>query len=107
MTKREYYAQIREIVAENEELVAFVDHEVELLDKKNSRKSNKPTKTQVENEGIKAQIAEVLGAEPQTASQIAEAVGYSTAKVASLLKQMENVTKTPAKGKNPTTYSIG
>ena len=32
-TKREFFGEIREIVKENTELVAFIDHELELLDK--------------------------------------------------------------------------
>lgn len=54
VTKREYFAQLREAVADKPELVAFIDHEVELLNKKNS--GNSQTKTQKEN----AVIAEML-----------------------------------------------
>ena len=71
------------------------------------KKSSKPTKTQIANEGVKAQIAEVLTTEPQTAKAIADAAGIeSTNKVASLLRQMEGVIVTEGKGKNPKTYSI-
>ena len=62
MTKREMFLAIREIVADNAEMVSFIDHEVELL----SRKSNsprKPTKTQLENEGFKVDIVNTLVAE--------------------------------------------
>jgi hypothetical protein len=59
MTKREMYAQIREMVIDNAEMVAFIDHEVELLDKKKSG-SRKPTKTQLENDGFKADILTAL-----------------------------------------------
>lgn len=58
MTKKEYFAQIREVVASNAELVAFVDHEIELLDRKNSSKGQ--TKTQIENETIARVIVEEL-----------------------------------------------
>lgn len=54
VTKREYFAQLREVVADRPELVAFIDHEVELLNKKNSGTSQ--TKTQKEN----VVIAEML-----------------------------------------------
>ena len=40
MTKREMFAEIRKIVADNAEMVAFIDHEVELLDKKKSGSRN-------------------------------------------------------------------
>lgn len=72
------------------------------------RKSSKPTKAQVENEGIKAEIAEVLGAEGKTAKAIADEVGYSTNKVAALLKQLVTdgtAVKTEGKGKKPATYA--
>ena len=35
--KRDYFMEIREIVKNNKELVAFIDHELELLEKKSSR----------------------------------------------------------------------
>lgn len=50
VTKKEYFAQLREIVKDNAELVAFIDHEVELLTKKNSGSSQ--TKVQKENEKL-------------------------------------------------------
>ena len=46
-TKREYFAEIRAIVIDNPDLVAFVDHQVDLLDKK-SATPRKPTATQLE-----------------------------------------------------------
>lgn len=59
MTKREMFAEIRNIVADNEEMVAFIDHEIELLERK-SNSPKKPTKTQVENDGFKAEIVTYL-----------------------------------------------
>jgi hypothetical protein len=59
MTKKETFAVIRGIVADNAELVAFIDHEIELLEKKSSG-SRKPTKVQVENEGFKVDILNAL-----------------------------------------------
>lgn len=58
VTKREYFAQLREAVADNPELVAFIDHEVELLNKKNS--GNSQTKTQKENAVIAEMLVEEL-----------------------------------------------
>lgn len=58
-TKREMFTAIRAIVADNEEMVAFIDHEIELLNKK-SASPKKPTKTQIENEGYKADIVAYL-----------------------------------------------
>ena len=50
LTKKDYFGMIREIVIDNPELVAFVDHEVELLTRKNS--GNSQSKTQKENEVV-------------------------------------------------------
>ena len=97
VTKRERFSQLMEIVkasnVENSaELVAFIEHEVELLTKKNSR-SGKPTKTQVENETIKAQIVSVLErvGKPMTVTQLlaeSEFTGLSNQKVSALLTQL-------------------
>jgi hypothetical protein len=96
MTKRENYNALRAlaVASKNEELVAFIDHEVELLNKKNSYKSTKPTKAQQENVGIKEQIVAVMTAEPMTISDIqdADATGtlgeLSNQKISALLAQL-------------------
>ena len=59
MTKREMFAEIRKVVIDNAEMVAFIDHEVELLNRK-SGGTRKPTKTQLENAQFKADIIEAL-----------------------------------------------
>ena len=61
MTKRDYFGALKEIIAasnkENKaDILAFIDKEVALLDKK----SGKETKTQKANETIKETILEVL-----------------------------------------------
>lgn len=55
MTKREMFNVIRNAVIDNEEMVTFIDHEIDLLNRK-STSAKKPTKTQVENDGFKAEI---------------------------------------------------
>ena len=59
LTKAQKYAMLKEIpaVAENSVLVEFIDHELELLAKKNAS-DKKPTANQVANEGIKGAILE-------------------------------------------------
>ena len=54
LTKRDYFTKLRAIVADDAELVAFIDHEIELLTRKNA--SGTQTKTQAEN----VKIAEIL-----------------------------------------------
>lgn len=62
------------------------------INKRNARKStsDKPTKKQVENEGVKASIMETLrnAVEPMTCKGVAEAMNLSVQKVNALLKQM-------------------
>ena len=91
ITKKEMFAQIREVVANNEDMVAFIDHEIELLSKKSG--SKKPTATQIVNEGLKATILTVLeGSEGMTASEVLvssdEFTGLSNQKITALLRQL-------------------
>ena len=59
MTKKEMFAEIRKVVIDNEEMVTFIDREIELLNRK-SNAIRKPTKTQIENEQFKADIVSAL-----------------------------------------------
>lgn len=104
MTKREFCVAVKELEGCTDEMREVADKIIATLDKK----SSKPTKAQVENEGFKAQIAEYLGNEPQTARQIAEGVGLSTNKVAALLRQMNGIEKIPGeKSKDAPRYKRG
>ena len=89
MTKREMYTKIASVCASDVEIVNFCNHEIELLNKKNSA-AKKPTKVQIANEGIKDQILDTLKAsdEAMTATQIAEGLGLSVNKVSALLTQL-------------------
>ena len=59
LTKAQKYAMLKAIpsVAENSILVEFIEHEMELLAKKNASEK-KPTAQQTANEGIKSAIVE-------------------------------------------------
>lgn len=61
LTKRDKYALLLTIpaVAENEMLVDFISHEVELLSRKNSA-DKKPSATQTANMGIQSAILEAM-----------------------------------------------
>lgn len=89
MTKREMFSAIRERVADNAEMVEFIDHEIELLARK--RSSAKPTKTQIANEGIKEQIMAIMTPDGMTATEVLTALGnteFKVQKVSALLKQL-------------------
>ncbi len=91
MTKRESYAKIREIVKDNAELVAFIDHEVELLNKKNNA-PKKPTEKQVENEKLKDIILAEMSDKPMTVTEmqtnISALADLSNQRVSAIVKQL-------------------
>ncbi len=62
VTKKDNFNALRALAlaAENADLVAFIDHELELLAKKSANRSSKPTVRQAENAEIKAQIVSVM-----------------------------------------------
>lgn len=95
-TKRVYFNELLEIVKDNKELVEFLNHEIELLDKKANSKT--PSKTQIENESIKKVIVEVLteSDRPLTITEIQNTneklVALSNQKISALLTQLVNET---------------
>lgn len=81
-------------VVTEEDVCNFCEHEIELLNNKRSG-SGKPTKTQVENEKIKAVIRDMLEVcrEPMTISEmqkIEELSAYSNQKLSALCNKMVN-----------------
>ena len=94
MTKREMFEQIRTHLTDEAE-IAFIDHELELLAKKNERKSTKPTAKQVANAQLIEEIYEKMEtgksyriSEIQALSdELAEASGQ---KVSALVKRMKD-----------------
>lgn len=55
ITKRQMFERIRAELTDEAE-IAFIDHEIELLEKKNASRSSKPTPKQVENASLKEAI---------------------------------------------------
>lgn len=100
LTKKEKFAMLREIVIANggnEMLVEFIDHEVDLLTKKNAG-DKKPTANQVANESIKAEIlAEMEFNKLYTCSDIVKTVGvcngFTIQKVSPLMNQLAEAGK--------------
>lgn len=97
MTKKDWFATIRAMVEgsgneREDEILAFIDHEVELLEKKSSKSGQ--TKKQKENVEVVTKIENALRevgkavtiTELQTASE--EMSAYSNQKLSALLKQM-------------------
>ena len=90
-TKREFFGEIREIVKENTELVEFIDHELELLDKKTSAKSTKVNTEQVELMGKIVNALNKIG-RSVTISELqkenTEMAEYSNQKLSAMLKKL-------------------
>lgn len=91
-----------------EDAVDFIDHEVNLLAKKNSGENKKPTKAQEENEGYKALILEFLtDKNGVTCTDILKGVPalseLSNQKISALMRQLRlagKVTVDEVKGKS-------
>ena len=59
MTKVEMFSQILTHLTDADE-IAFIQHEIDLTLKKNASRSNKPTKTQVENVSLMNEIYKTM-----------------------------------------------
>ena len=112
MTKKEWFAVLASVVKASEmenktEALAFINHEIELLEKKSAKSGQ--TKTQKENievmEKIKSALGEVGKAVTITELQAASAemAEYSNQKLSALLKKLiesGEVVKTTEKKKS-------
>ena len=72
-TKREHFNELKVLANGNEELIAFIDHEIELLNKKNSAE-REPTTNQLDNVKIKKLIRENIGANRYTITEMIKAL---------------------------------
>lgn len=95
MTKREMFVAIANVaeVAANEEMMTFINHEIDLLDARKNSKSKGMTKTQKANEKVKAVIADVLAetGEKMTVTEMLadeRLSGFTNQKISALLRQM-------------------
>ena len=91
-------------------VIDFANHEIELLNKKSSSSSGKPTKTQIENEGYKEVILEALATadKPMTISEIMEyadgLAGLKNQRVSALMTQLKNAGKVIGREKKKKAY---
>lgn len=91
VTKKDMFKMIMG-ETDNQEIITFCKHEIELLEKKSSK--NSQTQTQKENEKIKVAILESLVkvAKPVTISELqeldSEMAQFSNQKLSALLKQL-------------------
>ena len=107
MTKREYFTAILEKYPLTADEKAFVEHELELLAKKNAS-DRKPTAQQTANEGIKTAILDGMTSGrlytvTEIQKEIPECAELSNQKVSALIRQLKDaglVVKTEDKRKS-------
>lgn len=99
VTKKDHFNALRALVVDTEvenktALIDFIDNELALLAKKANSAKSKPSKAQMENEGIKTAIIAALN-EAEKALTITEFqtaypefAEYSNQKLSALLKQL-------------------
>jgi hypothetical protein len=97
MTKAQMFAQIKANYNLTEDENAFIDHELELLAKKNSA-DKKPTATQVANDGIKSAILEGmengrLYTITELIKEIPELTELTNQRVSALVRQLKEEEK--------------
>lgn len=98
ITKREKFEMLAKIaeVKANPMLSEFIEHELELLAKKNASGSGKLTAVQVANNGIKEEILECMAKEPNRLFTISEMMKLfpccaelSNQRVSALVRQLK------------------
>ena len=111
MTKREFLMEVAKV--ENEELAEFAQAELKKMDDANEKRKEKVSKKAEENQPLIDKIvAEILGTEPKTASDVAAVLEVSVQKASSLCKAavvqgkaVQSEVKIPKKG-NQKAYTL-
>ena len=104
MTKKVALGIAIEAIGEsNAEAVEVLKNMVAQLEKRASAE-RKPTKAQLENEGVKSEILDVLTSEGKQCKDIAEVVGISGQKCSALLKQLVDAGKVEKYTEKRVTY---
>lgn len=91
-TKKQMFEELKKVPGLSAEQVAFIDHEIELLTKKNSGEK-KPTATQVANEALKVAIFEGMQVNrlytvTEVIKEVPAVAGLTNQKVSPLMNQM-------------------
>lgn len=104
LTKKDYFNGFIAKYPLTADEIAFCEHELELLEKKNSSGSKAPSKTQVANENLKASILDTMeSGKRYTVTEIDKMMGIgSPNKTNALVKQLKDaclVIRTEEKGR--------
>ena len=97
MTKAQMFAQIKANYSLTEDEVAFIDHELDLLARKNASEK-KMTPTQVANEGVKTAIYDGMEANrlytiTEIIKEIPECAEMTNQRVSALVRQLKDENK--------------
>lgn len=111
MTKIEMFNAIASVpaVADNAEMIEFINHEIELITKRNATRSSKPTKAQLEREAQYNTLVEWLGENAKaTCAQVADYMGVTLHSATGLLTTLRKrgIVRRDYEGKTPV-YSLG
>ena len=87
LTKREFLNTVAALEVAPEEVRDYAAVAIEKMDKANAKRAAKPTKTYIENTPLVEAIVELLGAEPKTATDLAEPMGIKVQKASALLRR--------------------
>ena len=108
MTKTEMFEAIRSNLSDADQ-IAFIDHEIELISKRNASRSSKPTKAQLERQAQYDSLVEWLTENGRaTCGEVAEFMGVTLHSATGLLTQLRKAGKVMREyeGKTPV-YSVG
>ena len=85
MTKIEMFNAIRANLVDAEQ-IDFIDHEIQLLEVRNAKRSTKPTKAQLEKNAQREQIVSFLAENPRsTCAAVADNLGVTLHSATGLL----------------------
>ena len=108
MTKTEMFVAIRANLSDADQ-IAFIDHEIEMLAKRNQNRSSKPTKAQLERQAQYDTLVAFLDSNPQsTCAEVANELNVTLHSATGLLTQLRKAGRVirEYQGKTPV-YSVG
>lgn len=97
MTKKEMFVAIKGMVAENQEMVDFLDHEIELLSKRHSVSNKAKAESDARKDKLTVALAEmdkpVSIAELKSLTSDPDIADWTSQRISGLFARMDNVDK--------------
>lgn len=112
MKNVEFYETVKELLAGNDEIVAYCDKELEKEANRKAKDAERRAAKAAEDAPLYDALRNALSSEPQFASELAEQIGVSTSKASAMLRKVADdwgIVKGIAKnGKSKAmTYAVG